>query len=240
MYELHVVSEDQFGAAAVDLLRDLAAGACLGLPTGHTPLPVYAELRRLAAAGLLVPGRWRVVMLDDYYGGGEPSFHTWLGKEVITPLAIADDRYLRIPTLPGGFANIAAACDDFESRLRVWGGCDWQLLGLGANGHIGFNEPGSARDSRTRLVTLTAATARANAEYWPQQQPPQLAVTQGIGTILEARRIALLVRGADKAAILAAALQGPITPAVPASFLQLAPALVVVADTAAAARLASL
>lgn len=240
MYELRVVADEQFGGAAADLLSELPAQACLGLPTGHTPLPLYAELRRRQAAGLLPITAWRIVMLDDYYGGGEPSFHTWLNEEVIAPLGIADERFLRMPTLPGRFANIAAACDDFESRLRAWGGCDLQLLGLGANGHIGFNEPGSARESRTRLVTLTAATARANAEYWPQQQPPQLAVTQGIGTILEARRIALLVRGADKAAILAAALQGSITRAVPASFLQTAPQLTVVADAAAAARLASL
>lgn len=240
MYELCVTAEDQFGVAAADLLKDLPSSACLGLPTGHTPLALYAEMRRRHAAGLLGPDQWRIVMLDDYFGGGEPSFRSWLNEEVISPLHIAGDRFLPIPAVPDGFTNIAAACANFEARLQSWGGCDLQILGLGGNGHIGFNEPGSTPDSRTRLVNLTTATARANSEYWPHQRIPEQAVTQGIGTILQARRIGLLVRGAAKAAILAAALRGPVTEAVPASFLQLAPALSVVADEMAAAHLASL
>lgn len=224
MYELHIADADAFGPAAADLLLGLLPDACLGLPTGHTPLPLYAELRRRGAAA------WRLVMLDEYLG--EARFQAWLREAIVAPLGIPEERFLPMPA-----AAAPGACEDFERRLRTWGGCDLQFLGLGANGHIGFNEPGSERDSRTRVVTLTPATARANAGYWPNAPVPEQAVTQGIGTILEARRHCLLVRGAAKAAILAAALRGPVTSAVPASFLQFSPALTVVADSAAAAGL---
>ncbi|MGH9519314.1 MAG: 6-phosphogluconolactonase [Terriglobales bacterium] len=225
MYELRIADADAFGPAAADLMAALPAGACFGLPTGHTPLPLYAELRRRGFAG------WRAVMLDEYLG--DPRFQAWLRAEIIDPLRIPGECFLRMPA-----SGTPADCDEFEHDLRAWDGCDLQFLGLGANGHIGFNEPGSPRDSRTRVVTLTAATARANAEYRPDAHMPAQAVTQGIATILEARRHCLLVRGAAKAAVLAAALRGPVTPALPASFLQLSPALTVIADPAAAQLLA--
>jgi len=236
--QLQVAAASHFGAAAAEVLDALLAqqpGARIGWPTGNTPLPLYAELRRRAASG---PGRYaamRAVMLDDYLDSPEAvGSHAWLRREVLDPLGVAEERLLRIPARAEG---IEAACAAFEQRLRGEGGCDLLYLGLGANGHIGFNEPGAAEDSRTRAVELGAATAAANAAYWAGKYTPRRAVTMGIGTILEARRICLLVRGPGKATMLRKAVTGAVGPEVPASFLQHAARALVLADEAAAMEL---
>lgn len=236
---IHILDEARWATSAADhLARQLAAkpDALVSFPTGHTPLPFYRELARRAAADSVPFRALRAVMLDDYLGAAElPSnFYRWLRRELFDAIGLSDDRLLRIPSEPEA---IEQACTGFERRLAQWGGCDLQFLGLGGNGHIGFNDPGSPADSRTRVVELAPETAAANSEYWPSHFRPTRAVTQGIGTILEARQICLLVRGAAKADMLRRALHGPIGAEVPASFLQPVDRLTVIADIAAAARL---
>lgn len=239
MTRIQILPTPRWAAAAADQVIEAVKqrpSALIGLPTGNTPLPVYAELRRRAEAGEWAPGSMRMVMLDEYLDppSEEVSSWGWLRRELFAPLDIAPERVLRMPHQSRG---IVAACAGLEDRLREWGGCELQLLGLGGNGHIAFNEPGASPTSRTRVVTLTAATANANAAYWQGRFRPIEAVTMGIGTILEARRICLLVRGAAKATTLRAALQRPVNPQVPASFLQRAARLQVIADEAAASGL---
>ena len=138
----------------------------------------------------------------------------------------------------GGAADIPAACEAYERAIAAAGGVDLQLLGVGTDGHIGFNEPGSSLASRTRLKTLTAQTRRDNARFFGgEDEVPHHVVTQGIGTILAARHLVLVAMGAAKAEPVAAAVEGPVTAFVPASALQLHPHVSVVVDEAAAAGL---
>ncbi|MGH9481995.1 MAG: 6-phosphogluconolactonase, partial [Terriglobales bacterium] len=197
---------------------------------------VYAELRRRAESGQLAHAHLRCMMLDEYIGAGDRAIESyqWLRRELFAPLSVSRNRMLRLPTHPLGIED---ACRRFEESLAAWGRCDLMLLGLGGNGHIAFNEPGSALESRTRVVTLTPETARTNAAYWNGKIVPTRAVTIGIGTILSARRIALLVVGAEKAAILRRALTGRVGPDVPASYLRRGADVQVLADSAAAALL---
>lgn len=238
---VRIVEEERWASAASELLAEQLArkpDALVSFPTGRTPLPFYAELRRRAAADPAPFRSLRAVMLDDYLGAGAlPSnFYRWLRRELFDGLNLGDDRLLRIPTEPDG-AGMDAACAAFERGIAAWGGCDLQFLGLGGNGHVGFNDPGSPADSRTRVVELAPETARANAAYWSTGFIPTRAVTMGIATILAARQICLLVRGSAKAETLRRALHGPVGPEAPASFLQQAPGLIVIADVAAAGRL---
>lgn len=236
---LRVVPPADFGAAAgrlvADVLRENPA-ALLGLPTGNTPIPLYEYLLAQQRSGALDLSRMRAVMLDEYLGAGDRpiSFHHWLQSHFLGPAGIGPDRILRMPSQPEG---IDAACADFEARLAAWGGCDLQLLGLGLTGHIGFNEPGSAADSRTRVVRLSAITREANEEYWHGEEVPAYGVTTGIATLLQARRLVLLVNGERKAPILHRTLEGPIGPDVPATFLRQGRDVWVIADQPAAALL---
>jgi glucosamine-6-phosphate deaminase len=140
--------------------------------------------------------------------------------------------------IPDGTArDIAAEAARYEARIQAAGGIDLQLLGIGANGHIGFNEPGSDFSSRTREVELDEATRLDNAGHFPDRAVPERAITMGIATILEARRIVLLATGKEKAAAIAAAIEGPLTTDCPASALRLHREVHVICDEAAAARL---
>lgn len=239
--EVQIVSPADFGSAAADLVQNqlaVKANAVIGFPTGNTPLPLYHELLRRQQQGQIDLSQLQPVMLDDYLGavGDEPiSFYNWLRREFFDPAGIAASRIWRMPTDPDG---IDEACRRYEQGLVERGGVDLQLLGLGLNGHIGFNEPGSPADSRTRVVKLTETTTVANAAYWSDpSKVPHSGVTMGVGTILEARSIGLLVNGAAKAEILRAALLGPMTTAVPASLLRKVQKVHVVADEAAASQL---
>jgi len=206
----------------------------LGVAAGTTPVEAYTRLvaRRPPVDGL------HVVMLDEYAGLGEDhpaSFRRQIRTVLTDPLGLPPQR---LHSLDGLDPDPDAACRRFESTLAGLGGVDLQLLGIGRNGHIAFNEPGSALDSRTRPVTLTASTRAANAPAFPSADDvPARALTQGIGTILEARRLVLLATGPAKAGAVARALEGPVDDAVPASALQRHPDVVVVLDRAAAAGL---
>jgi len=234
-FQLQVVAEAEWGAAAARMIESewhRRHSALIGLPTGLTPQPFYAELRARHANGELPDAHARFAMIDDYLGAEHlaTSSYQWLSREVFQPLGIESGRILRIPTDP---LRMPGACAEFEGRLLRWGGCDLLFLGLGANGHVAFNEPGSEATSRTRVVRLAETTASANAAYWGGSFAPREAVTMGLGTILEARAICLLVRGAAKTDCLRAVLTGPESPELPASYLRRARRLIVLADTEA-------
>jgi glucosamine-6-phosphate deaminase len=202
-------------------------------PAGNTPLGLYREL----VANYADKALWKVLSylsLDEYAGlAPEDSrlFANWIRRELLTPLGTPRENHI-------AFNSSAANKDQECARMEMWlaenGPIDIALLGLGMNGHIGFNEPGSMFDSRSRLVTLTDTSIEANAEYWGgRDQVPPTAFTLGIGTLAQAKRTILLVNGAKKADILKRVLTGPITPEVPATYLRLIPNVTIIADKAA-------
>ena len=210
----------------------------LGLATGRTMERVYALLAAMARAGLDF-SRCRTFNLDEYIGipASHPgSYRSTMDRLLFGPVGLPPGR----SHLPDGMAaDLGAECRRYEAAIAAAGGIGLQLLGLGQDGHIGFNEPLSALRSRTREKALTPATLAQNAALFADDPAgvPRRAITMGVGTILDARRCLLLVTGPAKAAILARAVEGPITAMVSASALQLHENCQVVADAAAAARL---
>jgi len=197
---------------------------------------VYSALRE-RLDGIPVD-RVRAFALDEYVGlpvEHPESYRSVITREFVEPLGL-DPARVQVPD--GALDRLATAGDRYEAMLNEAGGVDLQILGIGANGHIGFNEPGSAFASRTRVVDLAEQTILDNARFFPSvDDVPRRAVTQGIATILDARELALLAFGAHKADAVARAVEGPVTEAMPASVLQRHPAATLVIDEAAAARL---
>lgn len=219
-------------ADAIESLVQMKPDCVLGLAAGRTPAPTY---QLLCQRGLVLDHA-TVVLLDEYVGLGpaDPrSFRYEVQRAFTDPMNLDSSRLL---TLDGMTSDAASTCLEFEQTIRALGGIDLQLLGLGRNGHIGFNEPGSSHSSRTRLVDLAPTTRAANAQtFGSPEAVPRQALTQGIGTILEARQIMLLATGSHKATAVAASFAGPITTAVPASALQTHGDVTVLLDEAAAA-----
>jgi glucosamine-6-phosphate deaminase len=210
----------------------------LGLATGSSPLAVYRDLAgRHAAGGLSVAGAV-AFLLDEYVGlpAGHPqSYRSFIARELEAHLDFASGA-IRGPNVHAD--DLLAACDAYEAAIRAAGGVDVQLLGIGTDGHIGFNEPGSSLASRTRIKTLTDQTRTDNARFFAAlDEVPRHVVTQGVGTILDARHLVLLAFGLAKAEAVQAAVEGPVMAMVPASALQLHPHATVVVDEAAASRL---
>ena len=203
-------------AALIRQKRD----AVLGLATGSTPVRTYAELVRMNREGLSF-SRLTTFNLDEYWGldGRHPQSYRYFMNHTFFA---GTDIQLWNTHIPNGMAVDAdLECEAFETRIRACGGVDLWLLGIGRNGHIAFNEPGSAPDSRTRLVDLTEITIVANSRFFDRlEDVPKQALTAGIATICEAKRILLLATGKDKARAIARAAQGASHPACPASFLQ--------------------
>ncbi|MHC5904725.1 glucosamine-6-phosphate deaminase [Streptomyces sp. S6] len=224
--------------AVVRLLRT-KPDALLGVATGSTPLPVYQALTARVRAGEVDVSAARIAQLDEYVGlpADHPeSYRSVLRREVLTPLGIPLSAFLG----PDGTADdIPAACATYDRALTEAGGVDLQLLGIGTDGHIGFNEPCSSLVSRTRIKTLTQQTRIDNARFFDGDidQVPHHVITQGIGTILEARHLVLLATGEGKADAVAATVEGPVAAVCPASALQLHPHATIVADEAAASKL---
>lgn len=210
--------------------------AVLGLATGSTPLPVYTALRS-TLAGVDV-SRVRGFALDEYVGldpRHPESYRSVIHREVVEPLGLDAER-IHVPD--GRLAGIEDAGEEYERAIAAAGGVDLQLLGIGTDGHIGFNEPGSSFASRTRVKTLTRQTRDDNARFFASpDEVPRHCITQGLGTILDARHLVLLAFGAGKAAAVAGAVEGPVTASLPASAIQLHPHVTVVVDEAAAAEL---
>lgn len=240
MAEVVVVpSQAEAGEIVADEIARLITAnpeTVLGLATGSTPLPVYEALRtRLKGVDV---SRVRGFALDEYVGiePGHPESYRWvIHREVIEPLGL-DPARVRVPD--GSLAGIENAGEDYEAAIIQAGGVDLQILGIGTDGHIGFNEPGSSFASLTRVKTLTEQTRSDNARFFDSiDDVPRHCITQGLGTILRARHLVLLAFGEGKAAAVAAAIEGPLSAWVPASAIQLHPHVTVVIDEAAASAL---
>ena len=214
--------------------RAVRSGAgTLGLATGSSPLSVYRELIRRHREEGLSFAAVRAFLLDEYVG--LPVGHPQSYAQVIRT-EFADHVDLAGVSGPdGGASDVSCAATSYDALITSSGPMDVQLLGIGANGHIGFNEPGSALDSRTRVTTLTSQTREDNARFFASiDEVPHRVITQGLGTISSARHLVLIATGEHKAAAVAAALEGPVTPECPASVLQLHPRVTVVVDVGAA------
>ena len=226
-----------------DLVRERGrAGqpAVLGLPTGSTPMGVYRELIRMHKGEGLDFSHVVTFNLDEYYGldpSRLQSYHRWMFEHFFNHVNIPREN-INIPDGTVTSDKADAHCRDYEDRIARAGGIDIQLLGIGRNGHIGFNEPFSARASRTRLATLDSVTRRdAASDFFSQENVPNQAITMGLGTILEARRIILIALGEHKGGIIRETAEGPLTPRVPATYLREHPNATLLLDSAAAAKL---
>jgi glucosamine-6-phosphate deaminase len=229
-------------ALAADIVVEVIAArpdAVISLPTGSTPLGMFDVLAARAARGEVDFGRIHLFCLDEYVGvtPDDPNSLTgWLQKALIDRIGL-DPR--RVHALPATAADLDAAAAEYERTLAALGGLDLAVLGLGPNGHIAYNEPGSAADSRTRVVALTPESREQARAYWEGDVAvPDRAITVGVGTLLAAKRVVLIVSGETKAEMLRRSLEDPMNAEVPASWLRLAgPRLHVIADAAAASAL---
>ena len=208
--------------------------AVLGLATGSTPVGMYAQLVEWYKKGDLDFSEVTTVNLDEYRGlthSNDQSYYYFMNDNLFSHVNI-DPAHTHIPD--GTEPDAQKACDDFEAIVKNCGGTDLQLLGLGHNGHIGFNEPAEDFPKFTHCVDLTESTIQANARFFdkPEDVPTQ-AYTMGIGTIIRCKKILVVVSGSDKAQILKKVVQGPVTPQVPGSILQFHPDCTIIADEAA-------
>jgi glucosamine-6-phosphate deaminase len=234
----HVVRDaDELDLVSADLVGETINAnptARIVAATGRTPMGLYATLAGRRRDDTLDTSGITIYQLDEYLGL-EPddgrSLFGWMRRSVLEPLDVPEERVRRLP-LEG---DLDAGCTAFDAELDGRGPLDLAILGLGLNGHLGFNEPPSDAASGTRVVQLSPMTIQANSDYWgPDAGVPAAAVTMGMHHLLSARRIVLLVSGAGKHAIVRRALEGPVGPDVPASFLQQATGDVqVVVDRAA-------
>jgi glucosamine-6-phosphate deaminase len=213
----------------------------LGLATGSTPLGTYKQLIRMHREEGLDFSRVKTFNLDEYIGlppSHSQSYHSFMMENFFKHLNI-DPRNVHIPD--GMVTDIESHCEWYEEQIRKAGGIDLQLLGIGANGHLAFNEPGSSLGSRTRIKTLTQQTINDNARFFENpSQVPKYAITVGIGTIMDARELVLLANGVRKADAVHAACEGPITAMCPASIIQMHRRATVYTDRDAASKLTAI
>lgn len=210
------------------------ANSVLGLPTGSTPLGLYRELIRMHSQGLSFK-KVTTFNLDEYLGvaANHPaSFSYFMYKNLFEHIDIPVQQ-INIPN--GQCQNVAKECADYEQKINLTGGIDLQILGIGSNGHLGFNEPGTALDSDTAVVTLSSKTLNDNARFLTSlTELPTQAITMGLQTIMRARQCLLLAFGERKAAALNAMINGPVTSSLPASVLQQHPDCTIIIDHEAA------
>lgn len=230
-------------AEIASLIRSRASQAktaVLGLATGSTPQGVYEELVRLHKQEKLSFRNVVTFNLDEYWPMKPEelqSYRRFMDEYLFDHIDIPREN-THVPNGTVARDQLAASCEEYERQIAAAGGIDIQLLGVGKTGHIGFNEPGSPKDSRTRLITLDRVTRMdAASDFFGERHVPRHALTMGVGTIMEARRIFLLAFGEHKAAIIRRAVEGEINPSVAASFLQQHPSVQLMLDPAAAAEL---
>ena len=240
--EVVIAAPEQLARLAADAVAQLLRrkpDAVLGLATGSSPLKVYDELARRHAEDGLSFARARGFMLDEYVG--LPADHPERYRNVIeTEIASRVDFAPGAVQGPDGLAeDLVAACAAYEQAIVDAGGVDLQLLGIGTDGHIAFNEPGSSLASRTRIKTLTEQTRADNARFFggDVDQVPQHCLTQGLGTIMQARHLVLLATGRQKAEAVHHLVEGPVSAMWPATVMQHHPHVSVLVDNAAASRL---
>ncbi len=239
-----IILEDaqQIGTIAADAIEALLTRkptAVLGLATGSSPLSIYDELADRYEAGRITFRQARGFTLDEYVG--LPADHPERYRNVIDTVFVS-----RVDFAPGAVAgpdglaaNIPAACAGYEEAIDVAGGIDLQILGIGTDGHIGFNEPGSSLASRTRIKTLTSQTRVDNARFFDGDvdRVPTHCLTQGLGTIMAARHVILVATGRAKAQAVHELVEGPVSAMWPATVLQHHPHVTVLLDGGAARRL---
>jgi len=217
---------------------DLFPDAVLGLATGSTPIGTYQELVRRHQTGQISFAEAVTFNLDEYVGIAqrhEHSYWSFMQNNLFSHIDI-DPQNCHLPN--GESENLLEECHRYEEMMEQASGIDLQILGVGSDGHIGFNEPGSSLASRTRIKALTERTRNDNAKFFENvDQVPRLAITMGVGTILEAENICLLATGQNKAKAVRDFIEGPVTSMVPASALQMHPNVTAILDTAAASLL---
>ncbi len=212
----------------------LNPNCCLGLATGSTPVGAYQQLIKWYEGGDLSFASVKSINLDEYCGlaaNHSMSYRYFMQSNLFDHIDIKPEN----TNVPNGLASDPVTeCDRYNSVIRSIGGIDLQLLGIGHNGHIGFNEPGSSFQLETHLVDLAQSTIAANTRFFSSEsEVPRQAYTMGIKNIMHAKRILIVASGEDKADIVLRAFAGPVTPEVPASILQLHPDVILVGDTAA-------
>lgn len=238
-----VATPEDTGRVVADAVQQALAGGAdtLGLATGSSPLAAYRELaRRHREEGLSFAGV-QAFLLDEYVGlpAGHPQSYARVIRAELVDSVDLDPARVHGPD--GTAPDVLAEARRYDAAIAAAGPVALQVLGIGVNGHVGFNEPGSSLASRTRVKTLTEQTRRDNARFFTGtgEQVPRHVITQGLGTIGEARHLVLTASGEHKAPAVAAAVEGPVSASCPASVLQLHPHVTVVVDEAAAGRLAA-
>ena len=226
------------GARKVSDLVNSKSNAVLGLATGSTPIPVYEELVRLHNESGLSFSKVKSFNLDEYIGLAPDhscSYRYFMKEHLFNLIDIKQD-FTYVPN--GMVDDISEECSKYESAIKKCGGIDLQILGIGSDGHIGFNEPGSSLSSRTRIKTLASETIRDNARFFDDEdEVPRHCITMGVGTILDAKSVLLFAFGESKADIVAKSIEGPITSMIPASVLQMHQNVTVLLDDKAASKL---
>ncbi|WP_447943333.1 glucosamine-6-phosphate deaminase [Microbacterium aurum] len=240
--EVIITSEESIGDLVADDIAALLArkpDAVLGLATGSSPLRIYDALAARVAAGALSFSQARGFTLDEYVGlsSGHPcSYRTVIDADLVSRVDFADGA-VRAPD--GTAGDLAMEAGSYDRAIAEAGGVDLQILGIGTDGHIAFNEPGSSLASRTRVKTLTEQTRRDNARFFggDVDAVPRHCLTQGLGTIMEARHIVLVATGKGKAEAVHHLVEGAVSALWPATILQHHPHVTVLVDEAAASRL---
>jgi glucosamine-6-phosphate deaminase len=228
----------QIGARIVAKLMKTKYDCVLGLATGSTPLHLYKELIRMHKKENLDFERVTTFNLDEYVGLSEhhpASYNRYMWLNLFDHINIPKHQ-VHIPD--GEAPDIPAFCKQYEGSIKAAGGIDLQVLGIGTDGHIGFNEPSSSLASRTRIKTLTQQTRKDNASFFESEdQVPHHVITMGVGTIMDSRKCLLMAFGEKKAEAIANMVEGPINAMVPASILQMHPESIVIVDETAASKL---
>ncbi len=240
-----VIVKENYDEMSKEAARRVAAlirkkpDAVIGFATGGTPIGLYKELIRMHKEEGLDFSKITTFNLDEYVGlrpEHPESYHYFMWENLFKHINV-DPRSVHIPH--GMADDIDAFCEWYEQKIKEAGGIDLQILGIGANGHIAFNEPGSSLGSRTRIKTLTEKTRRDNARFFDNDinKVPKYAITMGIGTIMEAHELLLLASGEGKADAIKATVEGPITAMVPATIMQMHRKAVLIVDKEAASKL---
>ena len=234
-------SYEELSRAAAGVVADIVRAkpdAVLGLATGSTPLGLYKELIRMHKEDGLDFSKVTTFNLDEYVGlqpDHEQSYHYFMRENLFKHINV-DPANTNVPS--GTAENYDEYCQQYEQQIKDCGGIDVQVLGIGGDGHIAFNEPCSSLASRTRIKTLTEQTIDDNARFFDKKEDvPIFSITMGVGTILEAKKLLLLANGANKADAVAAAIEGPVSAMCTASALQLHPHGMIFIDAEAAGKL---
>ena len=240
--EVIITSTEEVGHLAAEriatVVREVGPRAVLGVATGSSPESTYAALGELVRAGELDLSQASAFALDEY-GSMQPddprSYAATIREHVTEPLGL-DPANVHVPN--GAADDLFAAAAAYDDAIHAAGGIDVQLLGVGSNGHIGFNEPATSLASRTRVKVLTEQTRKDNARFFDSfDEVPLLCLTQGLGTIMEAKKVVLIALGESKADAIAGVVEGPVTAMCPGSVLQNHPCATIIVDEAAGSKL---